>query len=247
MLDSHVNRRRLTPKSAALTGAVSLAILIALASVRLPAQDGASQLSGSVVDASGAAVPNATIIVTNVAARTKDMTVSDAAGAYRFNNLPAGEYEMEVTKPGFALYKQPGLRIGTNGPVMQNAALELGKIKESVTVEGQSGGSVQPLAPEPARIKVGGNVRPPEVIYRRDPVYPPTARSAGIQGTVLLEAVISTAGDPLSIRVMNSQIDPDLARAAVEAVNQWRFKPALLNGAPVEVVSEVNVSFTLAP
>ena len=78
------------------------------------------------------------------------------------------------------------------------------------------------------------------------PVYPAGAKAAGIEGTVVLMAVVAKEGNLLSLRVMNSQIDPELAKAAVEAVSQWRYQPTLLNGDPVEVVTNINVNFRLA-
>jgi len=49
------------------------------------------------------------------------------------------------------------------------------------------------------------------------------------------------------MQVLNSQIDPDLARAAVEAVSQWRYQPTLLNGEPVEIDTVITVNFKLKP
>jgi TonB family protein len=54
-------------------------------------------------------------------------------------------------------------------------------------------------------------------------------------------------GDPLSLRVVNTQVDPELARAAVEAVSKWRYSPTLLNGDPIEVDTTVTVNFKLLP
>ena len=87
----------------------------------------------------------------------------------------------------------------------------------------------------------------PKIIEKAQPVYPEKAKAAGIAGTVMLHAIISKDGNPLSLRVMNNQIDPDLARAAVEAVSKWRYQPTLLNGEPVEVDTTIKVNFTLRP
>jgi len=54
-------------------------------------------------------------------------------------------------------------------------------------------------------------------------------------------------GNPLSLRVMNAQVDPELTRAAVEAVSKWRYSPTLLNGDPIEVGTTVMVNFKLFP
>jgi len=76
------------------------------------------------------------------------------------------------------------------------------------------------------------------------PDYPPLARMARVQGTVRLEAVISTDGRIQNLRVLTGH--PLLVNAALEAVARWRYQPTLLNGEPVEVVTEIDVNFTLA-
>ena len=97
------------------------------------------------------------------------------------------------------------------------------------------------------RIRIGGNVEMAKVITRVQPIYPESAKAAGAQGTVLLHAVVGMDGKPLQLQVLNSQINPDLARAAVEAVSQWRYQPTLLNGEPVEIDTTITVSFKLLP
>ncbi|HKW61958.1 MAG TPA: M56 family metallopeptidase [Candidatus Acidoferrum sp.] len=97
------------------------------------------------------------------------------------------------------------------------------------------------------RIRIGGSVEAAKVITRVQPIYPQSAKDAGAQGTVVLHAVVSKDGRPLSLQVLNSQINPDLARAAVEAVSQWRYQPTLLNGEPVEIDTTIQIKFTLLP
>jgi len=69
---------------------------------------------------------------------------------------------------------------------------------------------------------------------------------SGIQGTVELAAAISKEGVPLELRVISSS-DDDLSESALEAVGQWRYRPALLNGEPVEIETVVTISCTLMP
>jgi len=95
------------------------------------------------------------------------------------------------------------------------------------------------------RIRIGGDVQAAQIVEKVQPVYPDAAKTAGIDGTVILHAVIGMDGTPLSLKVMNNQIDPDLAKAAVEAVSKWRYKPTLLNGDPIEVDTTIMVKFTL--
>ena len=103
-----------------------------------------------------------------------------------------------------------------------------------------------PPPPPPARqpvVPVGGNIRPPQKVADVAPIYPPIARAAGIQGFVILEAVIAEDGSVRDVRVLRSI--PLLDAAAIEAVRQWRFSPTLLNGEPVPIVMTVTVAFRL--
>jgi protein TonB len=104
-----------------------------------------------------------------------------------------------------------------------------------------------PVPPPPARNEpprhVGGVIRPPAKTVHVSPVYPAIARAAKVQGTVILEAVISATGHVENVRVLRSvQLLDD---AAIEAVRQWRFTPTFLNGEPIPVVMTVTVTFTL--
>jgi periplasmic protein TonB len=78
------------------------------------------------------------------------------------------------------------------------------------------------------------------------PVYPVALQAAGIEGTVLMEAVISKDGVPLTLNVRNTS-DPAFVSAATDAVRQWRYRPALLNGEPIEVLTTIHVDFKLQP
>jgi protein TonB len=75
------------------------------------------------------------------------------------------------------------------------------------------------------------------------PIYPPAARNAGIYGDVILHATIDTKGKISSIRPV--QGDPILVRASIDAVKQWRYRPYVFNGKPVEVETTIKVVFHL--
>jgi TonB family protein len=104
---------------------------------------------------------------------------------------------------------------------------------------------MQGSGPGPVRIRVGGMVEMARLIQQSLPIYPESARASGAQGTVVLNAVIGKDGSPLSLCAVNGQIDPALAQSAIDAVSQWRYSPVLLNGEPVEVVTEISVVYTL--
>jgi protein TonB len=101
-----------------------------------------------------------------------------------------------------------------------------------------------PKVATPQRVRVSQGVSSGLLIRRVQPNYPPLARQARIQGTVILHAVISKDGSITGLQLVSGH--PMLAPAAIEAVKQWKYKPYLLNGEPVEVDTEVQVNFTLA-
>jgi TonB family protein len=96
----------------------------------------------------------------------------------------------------------------------------------------------------PQRIRVGGNVESANLVRKVEPVYPPLAKQARVQGTVRFMVIIGKDGQVLNIQLISGH--PLLVAAAEEAVKQWVYKPTLLNGQPVEVVTTVDVNFTLS-
>jgi protein TonB len=97
---------------------------------------------------------------------------------------------------------------------------------------------------QPVRIRVGGIVSAARLIYQPKPDYPELARMTRTEGAVELEAVIGKDGTIEELKVLRGH--PLLVKAALEAVRQWRYQPTLLNGEPIEVVTEITVNFTLA-
>jgi protein TonB len=101
-----------------------------------------------------------------------------------------------------------------------------------------------PKIATPQRVRVSSGVSSGLLIRKVSPNYPPLARQARIQGTVVLQAQISKDGSIQNLQLISGH--PMLAPAAIEAVKQWKYKPYLLNGEPVEVETQVQVNFTLA-
>lgn len=98
-------------------------------------------------------------------------------------------------------------------------------------------------ATSPERIRIGGNVAVANLTHRVDPVYPPIAKAAKVAGTVVLHVIIGKDGTVQEVQVVSGP--PLLIRAATDAVRQWSYKPALLNGKAVEVDTTVTVIFAL--
>lgn len=101
--------------------------------------------------------------------------------------------------------------------------------------------AVRPAPPQTARVSQG--VMSGYLVSNLLPQYPQIARVAGIEGTVVLQATISKTGTIENLRVVSGPAM--LQQAALDAVSQWRYRPYLLNGEPVEVETTVNVQFTL--
>lgn len=98
---------------------------------------------------------------------------------------------------------------------------------------------VQPRAP----VRVGGRVRPPRLLSKAAPHYPPLARQTRVQGVVTIDAVIDTEGKVVEMRVVSGH--PLLISAALEALKQWKYEPTYLNDQPIAVQLIVAVTFQL--
>lgn len=94
------------------------------------------------------------------------------------------------------------------------------------------------------QIRVGGNVQAANLIKKITPVYPPLAKSARIQGTVRFTAIIGKDGTIQNLQLVSGH--PMLVQSATEAVKQWVYRPTLLNDEPVEVITQIDVNFTLS-
>ncbi len=98
-------------------------------------------------------------------------------------------------------------------------------------------------APPTGPIRVSSGVQDAKLIFGPKPAYPPLARAARVQGTVKIQAIIAADGTIGNLKVMGGPAL--LINAAVEAVSRWRYQPTLLSGRAVEVITEIDVIFTL--
>jgi TonB family protein len=190
----------------------------------------AATIGGSLYDPAGAAVPNAKASIYNPDTALKLEATTSADGKFVFESLPAGQYILSVEKPGFPkLYREFS--------VEADATLERGLML---------GTPVGHPAARPEKLRIGGEAAQANLIKKIQPLYPPSAKAARLQGTVQLETEISAEGVPQDIRVVSSPSD-DLTQSALEAVRQWRYSPVLLNGDPIPVITTVIVNYTLLP
>jgi periplasmic protein TonB len=103
--------------------------------------------------------------------------------------------------------------------------------------------SVPKLAPPPQRVRISQGVTKGLLIHRVEPAYPTLAKAARVQGEVVLKAIIDRDGNIQDLTLISGH--PMLVPSAIEAVKQWRYKPYLLNGQPVEVETTITVIFAL--
>ncbi|HYE25907.1 MAG TPA: energy transducer TonB [Clostridia bacterium] len=133
------------------------------------------------------------------------------------------------------------------GPVMPVGSIPGGHGPENLGPVGELIASAaarpNPAPPaRPSRLRVS-SLDSGTLIRRVQPVYPVQARNIRVQGPVVLAAVIDAGGEIAHLRVLQGH--PMLAGAAIEAVRQWRYRPYLLNGSPIEVETQITVVFTL--
>jgi protein TonB len=105
-------------------------------------------------------------------------------------------------------------------------------------------GGTGPGTGEGEPLRVGGEVKAPVLTNRVEPSYPEAARKARMEGVVILEAIITASGSVEDVKVLKS-VNPLLDTSAVRAVQQWRYRPATLNGRAVRVYLTVTVTFNL--
>ena len=258
LLDDNRSRSPLSRRAAVAITTVLVLFLVPLAMRRAQAQQppsatpaGPIVLAGVVTDATGARVPGS-----EVTARSVDgpgfnqlTTHTDAVGIYRFAALPAGRYAVQFEFRGFAATTRE-VTLAAGQAAELDVTLAVGSVQESVTVKGQRPGTqangVLSAGSQP-RIRVGGNVQAARLFKQTRPVYPPELQQQGVLGPVVIQASISVTGEPVNLEVVSPGSDPRLAQAALDAVRQWRYQPALLNGEPVQVDTKITVDFRLDP
>jgi periplasmic protein TonB len=119
-----------------------------------------------------------------------------------------------------------------------------GVLNDLLSSKGTAPVLVSTPASAPKRTRVPARIAEANLVYDVAPKYPPDAGRERIEGTVVLMAVIGKDGTVRDVRVESGL--PVLAQAAIEAVKQWRYRPYLLNGAPVEIDSQITINFNLS-
>ncbi len=197
----------------------------------------ASTISGTVSDPSGAALPDVHVLISNPDTGMKHEAVTGAGGGFTFDGDAAGQYILRLDKPGFvSIFREFDLKADS-------------KIDRDFTMVNEGGPQVadkdNASQGESKAVRVRGEVAQSNLTTKVQPIYPAEAKAARVQGTVEIEATISKDGVPVELRVISSPSD-DLSQSALEAVRQWRYRPTLLNGNPIEIVTDIVVNYTLS-
>jgi len=243
MLNPYVNRKSVTGRAKSIAFLAAVFLLMPLAALRLGSQT-LERIRGTIYDPSSAPVPNAIVIITGSDKNKTEMTTSGMDGRFSLIDLAPGEYNLKIVKAGFEDYKAPHILLQRDRETSRKIVLNVAPVNEEVDVVGERRPTAAPKTAT-KRARLGGDIQQPKLLNKLQPMYPASARAAGIEGTVLLHAVIGMDGSPLSLRVMNTEIDPELVRSALEAVSKWRYSPTLLNGEPIEVDTTITVNFRL--
>jgi TonB family protein len=157
-----------------------------------------------------------------VAART----VSDGVALYIWKTVPPSEVVVQTAPRIIYGGQSHGVIGGVPGGVT-------GGVSQSTDAK----------PPIPQQIRVGGVVQQSKLLKKVAPVYPPEAKAARLQGTVRLTATIDKEGNIRALELVAGH--PLLVQSAVDAVKQWQYATTLLNGNPVEVITTIDINYTL--
>jgi TonB family protein len=200
----------------------------------------AATISGTVHDATGAAVPGAKVTLIAADSGATQNANTDTDGRFALSGNGAGQYILRIEKPDFAsvmrefdMTAESDLEhVYTMPPAGSPPAVDIALAKT-------------PAGEPPRQVRIGGGVAQGNLLSKVQPVYPAAAKANHVQGSVVLEMVISKDGVPSEIQVKSSPSD-DLSASALNAVRQWRYKPTLLDGNPIEVITTVLCNYSLS-
>jgi len=168
---------------------------------------------------------------------------SDASAHQALGELLSNKGELDAAKAEFLAVTQ--LKTKTSEPLPQ-AANDLVDKEENVPPTPDPAVETPPkksasLKVAPTRVRQGGIVQPAKLLHRVDPTYPPLAAQAHVSGMVRLHANVGKDGSVREVEALSGH--PLLLQSAMNAVKQWRYSPALLNGHPVDVDTTIDVEF----
>lgn len=233
------------PESAGLAGQTAGPIMKARFAARSGSagQTAAGVVDGVIVDPTGAVMPRVTVSVANVQTGERQTQHTDETGRYAFS-IPPGRYTLDAAATGFQMAVAQNLQVTSADPLHLTLKLKVGAANEYLKVSSSGAPGAVSAAQAAGPMRVSAGLMAGNVVSQVPPVYPPDAKVKGIQGTVVLKAVISKSGDVEQLAVVSGPTE--LQVSALDAVKQWKYKPYLLNGQPVQVETTINVNYTFS-
>jgi len=207
-------------------------------------QTPAGQISGRVMDQTGALIQGVSVVLRGGA--TSQRTTTDTSGSFAFAQVPPGQYSITARVQDFQPHESSVI-VQDSQISRVGILLSLSRIEMVLDVQA-SKPATQPVIETPTTLpqRIGGDVAPANLVSAAKPVYPPRALANGIQGVVKLIGVIGANGTVLAVVPdPTSTADPELVHAAIDAVKQWRYKPHLLNQQPIDIATTITVNFAL--
>jgi TonB family protein len=197
----------------------------------------AATVTGVLHDSTGAPLSDVAVSMYNPDTGARQEVTTNSEGKFSISGVGAGQYILRVTKPGFpSIFRTFDLK--GDSEVDRQLTMSDGNTPAVEDVVNHSGDTSKP-------VRIGGQVAQANLQAKVNPTYPASAKAAHLEGEVMLDVQVSKDGVPVDLRVVSSPGD-DLSQSALEAVRQWRYRPTLLNGQPVAIVTQVKVKYTLA-
>ena len=181
------------------------------------------------------------VVQAMVPAYQKHLTKGDIDALVAFYSTPTGQKVLRETPGLLADYMtavEPIMRKHVEA-VTQRGQQEMEAMRKESVEKAAPADVPQPKTSFPLSAEVSQGL----LVKQVPPVYPPLARQARIQGTVVLRAIIAKDGSVENLELVSGH--PMLVNAAMDAVKQWQYKPYVLKGAPVEVQTTINVNFVM--
>jgi hypothetical protein len=215
-------------------------------------------ITGVLYDQLGGLLPGVAVTLVQRPDGARYETVTDRNGSFTFSALPAGDYELSTSLPGFANVNNL-LKVEAGATVDRAITLPIGTLRELVSVTGGGGAGVvsappgrqqrQRAAPEARTFfsgGVGGQIRAPSKTLHVSPIFPAGLENASgivvLEGRVGIDGFLSDLRDVTGSR--SSATHQAFLASALDAVRQWEFTPVLLNNVPVEANITITIAYT---
>jgi TonB family protein len=221
---------------------VRATVAVWFATILFAAVSYGQSISGVVYDPTGGVVAGARVMLMQDYVKMREMK-SSPSGEFSFADLKPGMYQLQIKQPRLSLFQATVVLEGDERARVY-AVLPPVRVVEQMEIAAKlPEGVSKAVLPEP-EVRVGGEVELPEPMAPARAAYPPGAASRGIEGPVVLFATIKTDGSVGNVVVMRSP-DSELRDAAVSALEKCRYRPAKLNGQPMESQMTIVFNFRL--